>query len=289
MNYTDDRFICAGNAGYYTYNSFCIFSGFMLLASVNWYSTWLTFICLTLWLTATKKWTIMKIKAYEKYFLAFATFTSCLLFINLFAANIGYEWDGGTSCICFNLYEQRKLAEFFHAIFVKKKFHFCLIPTPTHPPKNDLSSTNMRTIRAQVLALHDHLQSSDHICCTATLVFYYRYAETCFIIFIVCPLQWRTFPNRLLFQNAEICCCELSIIQIYLHYYLFVCAFLRRRLNRHVQVKPWGNNRKWCNLSAGGKTILNIINWYYLHWLALNFLSRTPLPIPIMLLTCVEI
>lgn len=112
LNYRDDSFLCAGNAGYYTYNPFCVFSGFMLLASVNWYATWLTFICLTLWLTATRKWNALKIKTYEKYFIAFAVFTSSLLFINLCAGNLGYEWDGGTSCICSNLYEQQP--KFWH-------------------------------------------------------------------------------------------------------------------------------------------------------------------------------
>ena len=101
----DNELICHGNAGVDQYNPFCVFTGFMLLASLNWFSAWSFNITFKVWASVSRKISSLTLKKINKYYWILAIFLPSLIFINLGVGNIGYEYVGGTSCICYNLYE----------------------------------------------------------------------------------------------------------------------------------------------------------------------------------------
>ena len=101
----NNELICSGNAGVDQYNPFCVFSGFMLLASLNWFSAWSFNISFRVWSGVSKRISSLTMKKIDKYFWVLVFFLPSLLFINLGVGNIGYEYMGGTSCICYNLYD----------------------------------------------------------------------------------------------------------------------------------------------------------------------------------------
>ena len=101
----NNELICSGNAGVDQYNPFCVFAGFMLLASLNWFSAWSFNITFNVWASVSRKINSLTLKKIQKYYWILAFFLPSLLFINLGVGNIGYEYVGGTSCICYNLYD----------------------------------------------------------------------------------------------------------------------------------------------------------------------------------------
>jgi hypothetical protein len=94
--------ICRGNSGYVPSDSFCVFCGFMLFTSCNWYACWSFFIALQLWLSVTRKYTHIKLKAMRNKMIMIALFFTILPIAPLIAGNIGYEWTGGTLNMCLN-------------------------------------------------------------------------------------------------------------------------------------------------------------------------------------------
>ena len=101
----NNELTCSGNAGVDQYNPFCVFAGFMLLASLNWFAAWSFNITFRVWASVSRKINPLTLKRINKYYWLLAFFLPSLLFINLGVGNIGYEYLGGTSCICYNLYE----------------------------------------------------------------------------------------------------------------------------------------------------------------------------------------
>ena len=55
ITYDGDNLTCTGNAGFIESNTFCVFCGVMLIASVNWFASWSFFISFQLWLSV-KYW-----------------------------------------------------------------------------------------------------------------------------------------------------------------------------------------------------------------------------------------
>lgn len=103
VNYsTENSFICKGNAGYIEYDNFCVFCGFMLLASGNWYSCWSFFISMQLWLGVRFNYPHTKLAKMRSYMVAFSFILFILILIPLGVGNIGYEWEGGTLNMCVN-------------------------------------------------------------------------------------------------------------------------------------------------------------------------------------------
>jgi hypothetical protein len=103
INYsTNNGFICKGNSGYITDDKFCIFCGFMLLASGNWYSSWSFIIALHLWLSVRLNYTYSRLVKMRPYLVAFASFLFSLIFIPLGVGNLGYSWEGDTLNMCMN-------------------------------------------------------------------------------------------------------------------------------------------------------------------------------------------
>jgi len=96
------KIICNGNAGYVESDPFCIFCGFMLLVSSNWFASWSFFTSLNLWLAIANNYTERKLKALRPKMFMFSTFLSLLPILPLGAGNIGYEWTGGTLNMCLN-------------------------------------------------------------------------------------------------------------------------------------------------------------------------------------------
>lgn len=105
VNYGTDAeqaVICKGNSGYVSSDSFCVFCGFMLLTSCNWYACWSFFIAFQLWLSVTRKYSQIKLRAMRNSMIMIAAFFTILPVAPLIAGNIGYEWTGGTLNMCLN-------------------------------------------------------------------------------------------------------------------------------------------------------------------------------------------
>jgi hypothetical protein len=98
----EDHLICKGNAGNIDYDPFCVYTGFTVLATVNWVSVWTFFIAFQLWLSIVHSYPQRKLDKMRLKMVFFAAFVSSLIFIPLGAGNIGYEWTGGTLHMCLN-------------------------------------------------------------------------------------------------------------------------------------------------------------------------------------------
>jgi len=127
---TQQKIICIGNSGYIESDPFCIFCGFMLLVSLNWFASWSFFASLTLWLAVTYNYTERKLVALRPKMFMFAIFVSLFPIIPLAADNIGYEWSGGTLNFCFNkgLYTLHGIGYHYVVTFVPLLLLVFLLP-----------------------------------------------------------------------------------------------------------------------------------------------------------------
>jgi hypothetical protein len=98
----DQTVICRGNSGFIPFDSFCVFCGFMLLTSCNWYAIWSFFTSLQLWLSVTRNYSQHKLKKMRNTMLLISTVITLLPILPLAFKNIGYEWTGGTLNMCLN-------------------------------------------------------------------------------------------------------------------------------------------------------------------------------------------